>query len=56
MISSNIEILQSYILVIDDLHILGVLVGSQDFVMHFLDEVLSLNVPHIDDFYFLGDT
>jgi len=31
-------------------YILGVLVGSQNFVTHFLDEVLSQDVVHIDDF------
>ncbi len=36
----NIEILQGYTLVINGLCILGVLVGFQDFVTHFLDEVL----------------
>jgi hypothetical protein len=34
-------------LVINSLHILGMLVGSQDFAMHFLDEVLSQDVAHI---------
>jgi hypothetical protein len=29
--------------------------GSQDFAMHFLDEVLSQNVVHIDDLPLLGD-
>jgi hypothetical protein len=28
---------------------------SQDFAMHFLDETLSQNVVHIDDFPLLGD-
>jgi hypothetical protein len=37
----SIEILQGCILVINDLRILGVLVGFQDFVTQFLDEVLS---------------
>ncbi len=36
----SIKIPQGYTLVIDGLRILGVLVGSQDFAMHFLDEVL----------------
>jgi hypothetical protein len=30
--------------------------GSQDFVMHFLDEVLFQDVAHIDDFPFMGNT
>jgi hypothetical protein len=42
-------------LVIDGLRILDVPVGSQDFVMHFLDEVLFQVVAHIDDFFFLRD-
>jgi len=42
-------------LVTDGLHILGVLMDSQDFVTHFLDETLSQNVVHIDDFPFLGN-
>jgi hypothetical protein len=29
---------------------------SQDFVMHILDETLSQEVTHIDDFLLLGDT
>jgi hypothetical protein len=36
-------------LVTNGLHILGVLVGFQNFVMHFLDEVLSQDMAHIDD-------
>jgi hypothetical protein len=28
---------------------MGVLVGSQDFAMHFLDEILSRNMAHIND-------
>jgi hypothetical protein len=40
-ISSSIEIPQGYILVINGLCILGVLMGSQDFVTHFLDEAPS---------------
>jgi hypothetical protein len=43
-------------LVIDGLHILGVPVGSQDFTMHFLDELLFQDVAHINDIPFLGDT
>jgi hypothetical protein len=30
--------------------------GSQDFAMHFLDEVLFQNMAHIDDLPLLGDT
>jgi hypothetical protein len=37
----DVKILQGCILVIDGLHILGVLMGSQDFATHFLDEALS---------------
>jgi hypothetical protein len=51
----SIEILQRCTLVTDGLHILGVLMDSQDFVTHFLDETLSQNVVHIDDFPFLGN-
>jgi len=29
--------------------------SSQDFVTHFLDEVLFQNMMHIDDFLLLGD-
>ncbi len=29
--------------------------GSQDFATHFLDEVLSQDVAHINDLFFLGD-
>jgi hypothetical protein len=42
-------------LVIDGLHILGVLVGFHDFAMHFLDEVLFQDVVRINDFIRLGD-
>jgi hypothetical protein len=31
-------------------------VGSQDIATHFLDEVLSQDVAHINDLFFLGDT
>jgi len=54
-ISPNIEILQDYTLVTNGLRILGVPMGSQDFAMHFLDEVLFQDVAHIDDLPFLGD-
>jgi hypothetical protein len=47
----GIEIPQGCTLVIHGLHILGVLVGFHDFATHFLDEVLSQNVAHIDDFF-----
>jgi hypothetical protein len=33
----------------------GVLMGFQDFAMHFLDEVLSHDVAHIENFPLLGD-
>jgi hypothetical protein len=35
--------------------VLGVLMGSQDFVTHFLDKVLFQDVVHIDDFLLLGN-
>jgi hypothetical protein len=31
-------------------------VSSQDFAMHFLDEVLSQNVAHINDIPLMGNT
>jgi hypothetical protein len=43
-------------LVTNDLRILGVLVGFQDFAMQFLDEALSKDVVHINDLPFLRDT
>jgi len=55
MIFPGIEIPQGYILVINDLYILGVLVNYQDFAMFFKNEVLFLNMVHIDDFPFLGN-
>ncbi len=55
MIFPSIEIPQGYTLVIDDLRILGVLVNFHDFAMFFLNEALSLDMVHIDDFPFLGD-
>jgi hypothetical protein len=42
-------------LIIDGLNILGVSVGFQDFVTHFLDETLFQDVVHIDDLSFLKD-
>ncbi len=42
-------------MVIDGLCILGVLMDSQDFAMHILDETLSQEVTHIDDLPLLGD-
>jgi hypothetical protein len=36
----GIEISQGYTLVVNGLHILGVLVGFKNFATHFLDEVL----------------
>jgi hypothetical protein len=47
---------QGYNLVKDGLRILGVLVGSQDFATHLLDEVLSQDMVHVDDLPLLGDT
>jgi hypothetical protein len=35
---------------------LGLLIDSQDFAVHILDEILSQEVTHIDDLLFLGDT
>jgi hypothetical protein len=55
-ISLGIKIPQGYTLLIDNLHISGVLVGFQDFVTHFLNEVLFQDVMHINDLPFLGDT
>jgi hypothetical protein len=40
-------------LVINDLHILGMPMGSQDFALHFLDETLCQDVVHIDDIFLL---
>jgi len=53
-IFSSIKIPHGCTLVIDGLHILGVLMGSQDFVTHFLNEVLFQDVAHIDNLPFLG--
>jgi hypothetical protein len=36
-ISSSVDILRGYTLVKNDLHILGVQMGFDDFVTHFLD-------------------
>jgi hypothetical protein len=55
-ISLGIEILQGCTLVTNGLCILGVPTGFQDFPMHFLDEVLSQDVTHIDNLLLLGDT
>ncbi len=52
-IFSSIKILQDYILVTNGLHILGVPMGSQNFVMYFLEDVFSQDVTHIDDFSLL---
>ncbi len=54
-IFSGIKILQGYTLVINGLHILGVQVGFQTFATHFLNEILSHDVVHINDFPLLGD-
>jgi hypothetical protein len=43
-------------LVTNGLCILGVPIGFQGFVTHFLDEVLSQDVVHINDLFFLGNT
>jgi hypothetical protein len=55
-ISLSVKILQGYILVINDLHILGVQVGSEDFVTHSLDEFLFQDMTHINDLLLLGNT
>jgi hypothetical protein len=54
-ISLSIKIFHGYTLVTDGLHILGVSMGSQDFATHFLDEILSQDMVHINDLPFLGD-
>jgi hypothetical protein len=54
-ISLDIKTPQGCTLVTYGLHILGVPMGVQDFVTHFLDEVLFHNVAHIHDFFLLGD-
>ncbi len=54
-ISLGIKILQGYTLVTYGLCILGVLMGSQDFATHFLDEILSQNVAQINNLPLLGD-
>ncbi len=41
-------------MVIGSLRILGVLMGSHDFAMHFLDEALFQDMVHINDLPFLG--
>ncbi len=51
----GIEILKGYTLVIDGLCSLGVLIGFQIFVTHFLDEVLSYDAVHMDDLLLLGN-
>ncbi len=55
MIYLGIEILQGCTFVTDGLRILGVLVGSQDFATHFLNEVLCQDLVHINNFPLLGD-
>ncbi len=52
---NKIKIPQIYTLVTNGLSILGVLVGTQDFAMHFLNEALFQDVVHIDDLLFMGD-
>ncbi len=44
----------AYMSVIDGLRILDVLVGFQDFAMHFLDEALFQDVIHINDLLLPG--
>jgi hypothetical protein len=55
-ISQGMKIFQGYTLVTYGLHILGVLMGFQDFATHFLDEVLFQDMAHINNLSFLGDT
>jgi hypothetical protein len=54
-IFSNVD-LQGYTLVIDDLRILGVQMGFENFVTYFLDEFLFQNMAHINDFLLLENT
>jgi hypothetical protein len=51
----GIKIPQGCTLVANGLHILGVPMGSQDFAMYFLDEVLYQNVAYIDNRPLLGN-
>ncbi len=51
----NIKIFQGCTFIVNGLCIFGVLVGSQDFVTHFLGEVLSQDMAQIDDLFLLGD-
>jgi hypothetical protein len=55
-VSLSIEIPCGYFLVIDGLCILGVLMGFQDFVTHFLNHALFHDVVHINDFFLLANT
>jgi hypothetical protein len=55
-ISSGVEIPQGYTLVINGLRILGVPMGFQNFVTHFLNEALFQDMVHIDDLPLLGNT
>jgi len=55
-ILSSIEILQGCTLVINGLCIFGMVMGSQNFVTHFLDEALFKNKAHINDLPLSGDT
>jgi len=54
--SLSIEVLHGYSLVINGLCILGALVGFQNFVTHFLDQILFQDVVHINDLFLLGNT
>ncbi len=51
----GVKISWGCILVTNGLHILGLLVGFQNFVMHFLNEVLFQDVSDINDIPLLGD-
>jgi hypothetical protein len=51
---SNVD-LQGYTLLTNDLCILGVQMGSKDFVTYFLNEYLFQNMAHINDLPLLGN-
>jgi hypothetical protein len=55
-ISLSIEFLQSYTFVIDGLCLLCVPMGSQNFAMHFLDDILFYDMVHIIYHVLLGDS
>jgi hypothetical protein len=55
-IFSSIKIPLGYTLITNDLHILGVPMGFQDFFKKNLNEVLSQDMVHIDDILLLENT